>query len=93
MKKILLIVLSLMSLAYQYSFYNTYWIKDELVNFNPIIADIYWITTGLFGITLGIYSIFKYRVKDFAYLISLLTFGVGLLILSIFVLASFITSM
>jgi hypothetical protein len=84
MKKKVIIILSLISLAYQFSFYNTYWIKDELVNLNLLIADIYWITAGLFGITLGIFVLLKYKVNVLATLISSLTFIIGLLILGLF---------
>lgn len=93
MKKKLLITLSLISFCYQYSFFYTYWIKDELVNYNPMIANIYWITAGLFGILLGIYGIFKYKVKDSAFYSAFITLFAGLPILGLFVLASFITSM
>ncbi|MFL0498350.1 hypothetical protein [Priestia megaterium] len=93
MKKRILIILSLLSFAYQYSFFNTYWLKDELVNFNPLVADIYWITAGSFGIGIGLYAFIKYKTNDLAYFFSSLTLLIGLPILGLFVLASFITSM
>ena len=93
MRKKILIVLLLISFAYQYSFFNTYWIKDELVTYNPIIADIYWISAGLFGIFLGIYAMFKYKITDFAFFFSFLTFLVGLPIIGLFAIALLITSM
>lgn len=93
MKKKLLITLSLLSFAYQYSFIYIYWVKDELVNFNPMIANIYWITVGIVGISLGAYAFIKYRVNDVAFISCELTFLVGLLILGRFVIATFITSM
>jgi hypothetical protein len=53
----------------------------------------YWFTAGLFGVSLGTYAMFKYKVQDSAYLFSTLTLLMGLPILGLYGLASFITSM
>ncbi|OIK12643.1 hypothetical protein [Bacillus sp. MUM 13] len=93
MKKKVFAGLSLISLLYQFSFLYTYWMKDELTELSPEIADLYWITVGLFGIAIGIYVFIKYRVPDIAFLFSLVTCFLGVPILGLFVLATIVTSM
>ncbi|WP_026692041.1 hypothetical protein [Peribacillus kribbensis] len=93
MSKKVLIGFSVVSLLYQFSFLYTYWIKDELTGLSSGIADLYWVTAGLFGISLGIYVFTKYRVPDIAFLFSLVTCFLGFPILGLFVFAALITTM
>ncbi|KOO48636.1 hypothetical protein [Priestia koreensis] len=93
MNKKRLMILSILSLAYQYSFFHIYWIKDDLISLDPIMADIYWLTAGLFGVILGMYALLIYRALDSSSLVAIITFIIGILTLGLLILAALVTSM
>lgn len=93
MKKLILAFLSIIIIAYQFSFYQTYWVKDELVYFSPAVANIYWISAGVSGVLLGTYSVLKYKNRDAVFILTMVPLFTGFLILGLFALATFITSM
>lgn len=78
--------------AYQVSFLSSYF-SERLVDINHTVADIYWISAGLLGISIGGYVIFKVELGRFSLILSFMVsiFGIGLI--SLYFLALGITSM
>lgn len=82
-----------LSLVYQASFIYLYG-SDKLVKFNSTIAEIYWATSGLCGIILGLFAIiFNKRLTDSTKNLSIITFIIGMILIILDYMSYYITSM
>ncbi|MEK3800617.1 hypothetical protein MHI18_20670 [Peribacillus sp. FSL H8-0477] len=85
-------VLLVLSFFYQVSFLYTYF-TDQLVDFNSIFADTYWITAGLFGVIIGVYIMITVNIGLFGKILAFIVMLFGFGLLGLLLLALAITSM
>jgi hypothetical protein len=85
-------VLIILTFAYQVSFLNCY-LSEQLVDMNLILARVYWGSSGLLGIILGAYVIFKVKIGLFGKMLSFMVMFFGIGLIGLWLLALGITSM
>lgn len=85
-------VLAVLSFFYQVSFLYIY-LTEQLVDYNRVLANTYWITTGFFGIIIGAYIIFKVNIGLFGKLLGFIIMFIGIGLIGLWLLALYITSM